>query len=300
MNLGAFPLNTGGLSNHIEKETTSSSSVPQPSISTLDNFTSDYTYWLWSKNFTPAQIPIISPLTTLLGEFFSHLRSRRLLSCTMSLAAGLVIPKNLRDIERKILSVPSHGGVWDEMLSIEDPDGFDKNFFPNALLVDPTLMIGRKLQAPDVQDNGTPSVTFKDLSVRISSATWLVYAYELRRADNIIRRYIYGEGVLNFENEKTKMKKNKAIFLEDNMKRLVQMLNILFEENPETRYRIPAALSIDKDSELTNRKFEVDGCSNDFFVVLLDGKLMIMKLAKICADRDGWWSHEFLSRRDVR
>jgi hypothetical protein len=35
-------------------------------------------------------------------------------------------------------------------------------------------------------------------------------------------------------------------------------------------------------------------------LVLLNGKLMLLNLVKICPDRNGWWSNEFLTRRDTR
>lgn len=211
----------------------------------------------------------------------------------MSISAGLLVPKNSEDVTSRILSPPYHGGVWDELLSVEDPADFDRHYFPDALLVDPKVMLSRKLVAPNVSPSGLPTPVFKDLASKVSAATWLVYQYELRRADVMIKKYIKGLGEFCHGLNKDELKNEpsngeEAKLFDDHISRLSEMFVTLFEENSESRYRVPASIPS-------------DARANDcLYLVLLGGKLLILRVTKICADQDGWWSSEFLSRRDIR
>ncbi|CEM36833.1 unnamed protein product [Vitrella brassicaformis CCMP3155] len=93
---------------------------------------------------------------------FRRFGSREQLTMTIStlVASGshgtVQLTKDLDDVAARILSPQNHGGVWDELTTIEDPAAI-----PGA---DPPA----------------------DLAARVSAATWLVYLWEIHRVNRLL------------------------------------------------------------------------------------------------------------------
>lgn len=219
-----------------------SNDVLSDSTYLVERFASKFTRWMWSLQLSLSEANAVSPYTVLLAEFFSRLGSRHALTCTVSVAAGLCIPKNTHDVAQRVLSPPWHGGVWDELLSVEDPANMDGTFFPEALLAPPSAMLSRNLVGPNVCPNGIPTPMFHDLAARISSATWLVYQYELRRADMLMEALIHDFEA--FRRQFSAQASDRVVsFLKLYLQRFSRLFVALFAENAEERYRVPAALT---------------------------------------------------------
>jgi hypothetical protein len=206
----------------------------------LQYFTSYFTQWLWNLDLSFFQSKFFSSHTILLSEFFSRLATRRNLTCTVSIASGTCIPKNAKDVAQRILS-PWDRGVWDELLSVEDPANFNNQFFPEAFFCSPTAMLSRTINAPNVSSNGIPTPLFQDLVSKTSSATWLVYQYELRRADVLMRTLTRHFSCFQ-KQLASQPAYNLLTFLKQHLKHLSDIFVNLFAENDEQRYRVPALL----------------------------------------------------------
>ncbi|KAF8820731.1 hypothetical protein IE077_002861 [Cardiosporidium cionae] len=272
-----------------------------------------------SCNLLPPSILSSTSLFFSLVQFFSNLRSRETLSQTVSVHPdGGCSKKSMKETAMHILSPSCHGGVWDDLLSVVDPH--------NASFPSPSLNGASEFTASTLL-----SMDHIDLAAKISSGTWLVYLYELRRADCLLQNaFISLSHTLPVDTLSSLQDKKVCLYregkeispssspfsslsspsfppLSEEMGGAAFSLAIsnIYEEVKGDRYLIPA--SVTPFFEVSSKKEKKggedegqNGAEDVWCVILLEGRLHIVHLLTICADSETWWSKEFLSRRDIR
>eukprot|EP00917_Polyrhabdina_sp_WS-2016_P028164 GHVP01060077.1.p1 GENE.GHVP01060077.1~~GHVP01060077.1.p1 ORF type:complete len:987 (-),score=176.59 GHVP01060077.1:232-3192(-) len=236
-------------------------------------------------------------------NFFHLLKDREKLTKTVSLMQpSHNTAKNLQEVFERVLSPQNHGGVWDELLTIEDPASIlEPSYSPyNAEdfgLLSFTSPASRTPTYLDESMQRRQTLKFDfaigDLASKISSATWLVYQFELLRADFLFSVFRLFEALVSTESSKCSFMANSNHFyqrMEELSDLPVALTASVFKSLPEFMYLVPV------------RTVEDDRPSwySDFVLVLLEGDLHVIRLKKICIDWKSWWSQEFLSRRDIR
>ncbi|CUV06695.1 unnamed protein product [Cryptosporidium hominis] len=262
-----------------------------------------------------------------LVSFFTSLWNRSSLTCSVSVINKNVQPKDVKTVSQIIFN---NGGIWDEILTLDDPSaslvrqlellkcelddfGFKNNLLaqifdpkdPNKLEKEHFYFESKEAEKRHELEISLASILppsdclmVSNLAARITCGTWLVYLYELKRCHNILETYL------------------QQIAISTNEVSEQELVNELFHPVNDEIYRIPAKLSTKTpvcmypcmDLDLIIEKniialvqvpyFEQN---HKFCLVLIYGHLVIMRIENICVDWEGgWWSKEFLSRRDVR
>lgn len=263
-----------------------------------------------------------------LVSFFTSLWSRNSLTCNVSVINKNVQPKDMKTVSQIIFN---NGGIWDEVLTLDDPSaslvrqlellkcdlgefGYRGNMLAQILYPEdsgrqerehlPLESRGGAGKRHEMEANlasilpPSDCMMVSNLAARITCGTWLVYLYELKRCHNILETYL----------------QQIAISTGDVSEQ--ELVSELFRPVNDEIYKIPAKLSTSTpvcmypcmDLDLIIEKdiialvqvpyFEPN---HKFCLVLIYGHLVIMRIENICVDWEGgWWSKEFLSRRDVR
>ncbi|KAF7457063.1 putative erythrocyte membrane-associated antigen [Cryptosporidium felis] len=262
-----------------------------------------------------------------LVSFFTSLWSRNSLTCSVSVINKNVQPKDLKTASQIIFS---NGGIWDEILTLDDPSasllrqlelmkcdlddfGFKYNLitqvFPSEEALkqekDCNLIELRETEKKSDFESSLTSILppsdclmVSNLAARITCGTWLVYLYELKRGYTILETYLQQISISASEIDEGGLVKQ------------------LFNPVGEEIYKIPAKLTsktpiciypcidldliIEKDI-ISLIQVPYFDSNHKFCLILLFGHLVILRIEKICVDWEGgWWSKEFLSRRDLR
>ncbi|KAK6588023.1 hypothetical protein RS030_71085 [Cryptosporidium xiaoi] len=272
-----------------------------------------------------------------LVSFFKSIWNRNSLTCSVSVINKNIQPKDLKTTSQVIFS---NGGIWDEILTLDDPsasllrqlevlklsnsDDFEignklfKHIFSNH---SSEKVSGTSANLDEVKGIGEPELDTKNditsllvnhnsewrlppsdcmivsnLAARITCGTWLVYLYELKRGHDILDTYLQQISMNNFNES--------------------EIVSKLFKPINDEIYKIPAKLStktplcvypcvdldliIEKDI-IALVQVPYYEQNHKFCLILLFGHLVILRIEKICVDWEGgWWSKEFLNRRDVR
>ncbi|OII73164.1 uncharacterized protein cubi_02396 [Cryptosporidium ubiquitum] len=262
-----------------------------------------------------------------LVSFFTSLWNRSSLTCSVSVINKNVQPKDMKTVSQIIFN---NGGIWDEILTLDDPSaslvrqlellkcelddfGFKNNLLAQILIPEDSSRVEKEhfhLEPREFEKRHEletslanilpPSdcLMVSNLAARVTCGTWLVYLYELKRCHNILETYL------------------QQIAIATNEVSEQELVSELFHPVNEEIYKIPAKLSTNTpicihpcmDLDLIIEKdiialvqvpyFEPN---HKFCLVLIYGHLVIMRIENICVDWEGgWWSKEFLSRRDVR
>ncbi|OII76162.1 hypothetical protein cand_005600 [Cryptosporidium andersoni] len=252
-----------------------------------------------------------------LVSFFMSLWHRNSLSCNVSVISRNIQPKDQRMTSQIIYN---NGGIWDEVLTLNDPSTsllrqLGQKSILNGIKDDESIQYNlnkiedkhkkikyvSKLDIEDIYEWLLPHndyLTSSDLAARVTCGTWLVYLYELRRGFTILETYLQKITIALSDFDANDVVEN------------------LFMPTDEEVYKIPAKLSksvpncmyssIDLDFLFENELLTLIqvpylSCNHKFCLVLLYGHIVILRIEKICVDWEGgWWSNEFLSRRDTR
>ncbi|KAJ1613324.1 hypothetical protein OJ252_1000 [Cryptosporidium canis] len=281
------------------------------------------------SSYIPEVIGFTDKGTTFMSlvSFFTSLWSRNSLTCNVSVINKNVQPKDMKTVSQIIFN---SGGIWDEVLTLDDPSaslvrqlellkcdldylGLKNNIFAHIINPgdsnkhekDHLPIESRDIEKRNELETSIASLLppsdcmmVSNLAARITCGTWLVYLYELKRCHSILETYLQQIAISTTEvSEK-------------------ELVNELFSPVNDEIYKIPAKLSTNTpvcmypcmDLDLIIEKdiialvqvpyFEPN---HKFCLVLIYGHLIIMRIENICVDWEGgWWSKEFLSRRDMR
>eukprot|EP01054_Gregarina_sp_Poly1_P001157 Gregarina_sp_Poly_1__1156@NODE_1282_length_4499_cov_162_138538_g868_i0_p1_GENE_NODE_1282_length_4499_cov_162_138538_g868_i0NODE_1282_length_4499_cov_162_138538_g868_i0_p1_ORF_typecomplete_len1454_score203_56PAP_central/PF04928_17/3_4e06NTP_transf_2/PF01909_23/0_083NTP_transf_2/PF01909_23/6_8e03TMEM174/PF15029_6/0_17TMEM174/PF15029_6/38TMEM174/PF15029_6/8_2e03_NODE_1282_length_4499_cov_162_138538_g868_i0774438 len=308
-----------------------------------------------------------APLFASLIRFFLLCGNRDSMSRTVSVAQAICRHKSPQEVAQRVRSINNHKGVWDEVVSIEDPATVTEAAPPSEANWNP---------ANTATIHFEPGSTF-DLAAKISSATWLTYMLELKRGSMVLLT------LLKFIKESQMRVQELPKILSGNAvvssmaspgnahacasvgtggwspgsgdigavfaaaepvpaeqyiaMKFRHLIAFLFEESGSDRFILPgcdeslrkAETQLVEDGGTLARGISENSLDTDwgaaaisargvhprlyfpfclccsvphttFAVVLLYGRLHVLRILSICTDWTTWWSRDFLSRRDIR
>ncbi|GIX66285.1 erythrocyte membrane-associated antigen, putative [Babesia caballi] len=131
--------------------------------------------------------------------------------------------------------------------------------------------------------------------------------------DNLERHVQQVARVLNIKLNSTQMMESARMLINYVIQQFSSIAMDIFAEAFDKVYSIPACIEPptplitqqeprrSKDAWCMVPTFEgTMWCDSGWFIVMLDGKLQIVKALKVCVNWDSWWSTQFLSRRDAK
>eukprot|EP01053_Blabericola_migrator_P001961 Blabericola_migrator_1__1960@NODE_1534_length_4329_cov_124_536368_g1008_i0_p1_GENE_NODE_1534_length_4329_cov_124_536368_g1008_i0NODE_1534_length_4329_cov_124_536368_g1008_i0_p1_ORF_typecomplete_len1372_score180_69PAP_central/PF04928_17/0_00043NTP_transf_2/PF01909_23/0_1_NODE_1534_length_4329_cov_124_536368_g1008_i01014216 len=303
-----------------------------------------------------------APLFASLIRFFFLCGHRDSMSRIVSVAQAICRQKTPQEVAQRVCSPNNHKGVWDEVVSIEDPAQVAEATTPSESNWDVNNLAPIRFE---------PGSTM-DLAAKISAATWLTYMLELKRGATVLL------ALLQFMKESQSRVQDLPNILSSNTfpapsssstcstsagsisaasrvseaaagngaaaadqfiaLKFRQFIGSLLEESTSDRFILPGCDETLRKSEthlmdeLLSRGMSDNHSSSSasdgwnyssnatnnlqrtcfpfclccsvpnttFAVVLLQGRLHILRILSICTDWSTWWSRDFLSRRDIR
>lgn len=317
-----------------------------------------------------------APLFASLIRFFFLCANRDSMSRTISVAQAICRHKSPQEVAQRVRSPNNHKGVWDEVVSIEDPATVTEASPPSEANWNPAHNAAIRFE---------PGSTF-DLAAKISAATWLTYMLELKRGAMVLMALlrfmkesqmrvqdlpkmlatagcpsgypapavatcrgielpeepsIMTPSVLSqMEASASLSRRNECSGADQYIAlKFRQFVGCLFEDSISDRFILPGCDETLRKAEthlveegsnlLLNRGYGSESSSSQdgggvgffsppiphihypfciccsiphaaFAIVLLHGRLHVLRILSVCTDWSSWWSRDFLSRRDIR